>query len=269
MIGWLFICGVACGVTTWLFGFGGGFVTVPLISFLVTAAWGAQSDVGGQAMHIAVATSALVMLCAALLATWRHLRGGTLCWRPLRMMFVGIALGGIAGALLALSANGRWLRWLFVGYLLVTILDCYFRPGFMAPGVRRSAPVAARELTTGGVIGLIASFLGVGGSVMTVPLMRRRGATMPEAAATANLLTLPLSASATATWVAMSGVSPAGLPAGFLGHIWLSAAALLVAGSWLGLRLAARWLTRLPDRWHARIYPLLLIAVLLVMILQG
>lgn len=69
MIGWLFICGVACGVTTRLFGFGGGFVTVPLISFLVTAVWGAQSDVGGQAMHIAVATSALVMLCAALLAT--------------------------------------------------------------------------------------------------------------------------------------------------------------------------------------------------------
>ena len=70
-------------------------------------------------------------------------------------------------------------------------------------------------------------------------------------------------------WVAMTGVSPTGLPAGFLGHIWLSAAALLVAGSWLGLRLAARWLTRLPDRWHARIYPLLLIAVLLVMSLQG
>lgn len=46
MIGWLFICGVACGVTTWLFGFGGGFVTVPLISFLVTAVWGAQSEIG-------------------------------------------------------------------------------------------------------------------------------------------------------------------------------------------------------------------------------
>ena len=107
---WLFICGVACGVTTWLFGFGGGFVTVPLISLLVTAAWGAQSDVGGQAMHIAVATSALVMLCAALLATWRHLRSGTLCWRPLRMMFVGIALGGIAGALLALSVDASSRR---------------------------------------------------------------------------------------------------------------------------------------------------------------
>ena len=89
---------------------------------------------------------------------------------------------------------------------------------------------------------------------MTVPLMRRRGATMPEAAATANVLTLPLSASATATWVAMTGVSPPGLPAGFLGHIWLSAAALLVAGSWLGLRLAARWLTRLPDLSLIHIY---------------
>ncbi len=34
-----------------LFGFGGGFVTIPLI-VLVTAVWGAQSDVGGQAMHM-------------------------------------------------------------------------------------------------------------------------------------------------------------------------------------------------------------------------
>jgi uncharacterized membrane protein YfcA len=59
-------------VTT--FGFGGGFVTVPLLYFLVTGAWGAQSVVGQQAMHIAVATSALVMLCSALLASWRHAR---------------------------------------------------------------------------------------------------------------------------------------------------------------------------------------------------
>ena len=89
-----------------LFGFGGGFVTVPLISLLVTAAWGAQSDVGGQAMHIAVATSALVMLCAALL----HLASSSQ-WNAVLASSAddvrGIALG-IARALLALSANGRW-----------------------------------------------------------------------------------------------------------------------------------------------------------------
>ena len=98
MSDWLFLCGILSGVTTWLFGFGGGFVTVPLLYFLVTGAWGAQSVVGQQAMHIAVATSALVMLCSALLASWRHARTGTLRWRRLWAMLIGIAVGGTAGA---------------------------------------------------------------------------------------------------------------------------------------------------------------------------
>ncbi|MFQ9621667.1 MAG: hypothetical protein ACLR17_03940 [Enterobacteriaceae bacterium] len=67
MSDWLFLCGILSGVTTWLFGFGGGFVTVPQRYFLVTGAWGAQSVVGQQAIHIAVATGA----GHALLRCWR------------------------------------------------------------------------------------------------------------------------------------------------------------------------------------------------------
>ncbi|STW31390.1 integral membrane protein [Klebsiella michiganensis] len=130
-------------------------------------------------------------------------------------------------------------------------------------------PTVPHELTVGGIIGLIASFLGVGGSVMTVPLMRRRGVLMAEAAGMANALTLPLAATATLTWLLMAWLSPVALPNGFVGNIWLSAAAQLVVGSWLGLKIASRWLARLPDRWHVRIYPLLLIAVLLVMSVWG
>ena len=269
MSDWLFLYGILSGVTTWLFGFGGGFVTVPLLYLLVTGAWGAQSVVGQQAMHIAVATSALVMLCSALLASWQHARTGTLSWRRLWAMLTGIAVGGTAGALLALEASGAWIRWLFVIYLLATVADCYLRAGFMTPPSRRVIPTVPHELTLGGIIGLIASFLGVGGSVMTVPLMRRRGVLMAEAAGMANVLTLPLAATATLTWLLMAWLSPVALPNGFVGNIWLSAAAQLVAGSWLGLKIASRWLARLPDRWHVRIYPLLLIAVLLVMSVWG
>ncbi|HDX8788481.1 TPA: sulfite exporter TauE/SafE family protein [Klebsiella michiganensis] len=269
MSDWLFLCGILSGVTTWLFGFGGGFVTVPLLYLLVTGAWDAQSVVGQQAMHIAVATSALVMLCSALLASWQHARTGTLCWRRLWTMLTGIAVGGTAGALLALEASGAWIRWLFVIYLLATVADCYLRAGFMTPPSRRVIPTVPHELTVGGIIGLIASFLGVGGSVMTVPLMRRRGVLMAEAAGMANALTLPLAATATLTWLLMAWLSPVALPNGFVGNIWLSAAAQLVVGSWLGLKIASRWLARLPDRWHVRIYPLLLIAVLLVMSVWG
>lgn len=259
MIYGLFICGLLSGVTTWLFGFGGGFVTVPLLYLLLSH----QGAVGGQAMQIAVATSALVMLCASLLASGRHLRAGTVNWRALRPIFGGVAFGGIVGAALALRVNGEWIRWLFIVYLAVTIVDCYLRPGFMAPSSAGVSSHAGREVILGGGIGLIAAFLGVGGSVMTVPLMRRRGATMAQAAAVANLLTLPLAATATLTWLLMA--LPSALPCGFIGNIWWLAAGLLVAGSWLGLRAAARWLAKLPDRWHVRIYPLLLLLVLLVM----
>ncbi len=150
MSDWLFLCGILSGVTTWLFGFGGGFVTVPLLYFLVTGAWGAQSVVGQQAMHIAVATSALVMLCSALLASWRHARTGTLLWRRLWAMLTGIAVGGTAGALLALETSGAWIRWLFVIYLLATVADCYLRAGFMTPPSHRVIPTVPHELTVGG-----------------------------------------------------------------------------------------------------------------------
>ncbi|HBY1606820.1 TPA: sulfite exporter TauE/SafE family protein, partial [Klebsiella aerogenes] len=73
----------------------------------------------------------------------------------------------------------------------------------------------------------------------------------------------PLAATASLTWMLMA--PKATLPSGFIGNIWWLAAGLLVAGSWLGLRGASRGLAKLPDRWHVRIYPLLLLLVLLAM----
>lgn len=53
--------GVLSGVTTALFGFGGGFVTVPVVY--------AVAATGPAAMHVAVGTSAVVMLVNSLGAT--------------------------------------------------------------------------------------------------------------------------------------------------------------------------------------------------------
>ena len=61
--------------------------------------------------------------------------------------------------------------------MLATISDCLLRKGFFTGSARRrlSLPV----VTGGGVIiGTIAALLGVGGSVMTVPLLRRHGYAM-------------------------------------------------------------------------------------------
>ncbi|EJD1474021.1 sulfite exporter TauE/SafE family protein, partial [Escherichia coli] len=52
------LAGFTTGITTVLFGFGGGFVVVPFVYQLMLR----QSELAGNAMHIAVATSTAVMI---------------------------------------------------------------------------------------------------------------------------------------------------------------------------------------------------------------
>ena len=61
-----------------------------------------------------------------------------------------------------------------MGYVFITILDCYYRPGFIVISRQKQHYGQNSELIKGGIIGWVAALLGVGGSVMTVPLLRRR-----------------------------------------------------------------------------------------------
>lgn len=126
--------GVLAGVTTVLFGFGGGFVAVPLLYALLTSIHGADSAVGQAAMHIAVATSTCVMIFGASMATLRQHRAGALPWDQVRPLAGYIAVGAVAGAAVATWLNGDWVRWAFIAYLALTIADALLRrASCMAP----------------------------------------------------------------------------------------------------------------------------------------
>jgi uncharacterized membrane protein YfcA len=110
------------------------------------------------------------------------------------------------------------------------------------------------------MIGVIAAMLGVGGSVMTVPLLRRHGYAMRDCVVASNPLSLPV-AILGATTYAISGWQQ--IPAsGYLGFISLKILLLLVVAGFLGILFARRWIPAVPDVWHARIYVLLLCMVL-------
>jgi len=262
----LLLCSGLAGVTTVLFGFGGGFVVVPLMVTLLIAVHGPDSATGLAAMHIAVATSTALMIFAASLSTWRHHRRRTVQWHLVRPLAGYIAIGAVLGAAAAVSLSGDWVRWAFIGYLGLTIADAILRPGFLhqAGGDVRSMGRLVTAMT-GTFIGTVAALLGVGGSVMTVPLMRRRGASMTAATAMANPLSLPMAVSGTATYVLLSA-SDTALGAWYAGYVDLRALLALAVGSWLGIHLASRWIGRIPDRIHAGVYLLLLTVVLAVMI---
>ena len=270
----LVLVGVLVGLTTVLFGFGGGFVTVPIITLV-------HADLGSDTARVAAATSALVMLVNAVVSTvstkretLAHLKGE---W----WLFILLAAGGAFGAFCAKFAPETLLKWGFVIYIAVTAIDLLARPGFFRRGgakvrtkagkggggtaVRVGGVGAEEALGEGGrgiaalfgfPIGGLASFLGVGGSVMTVPMMRRSGATMTVATTLANPLTLIIMLPA--VLVTITTHASTEVP-GMLGSVDLRSALALLIGAIPLIVLLRRRVPKIPEVIHAWGYVILLI----------
>lgn len=255
--------GLLTGATTVLFGFGGGFVAVPVV------VW-ADAALGPDAMRVATATSALVMVVNAGFATAVTPARVLAALRGSGMLLFLLALGGWAGAVATRLAPADLARWAFIGYVTVTIGDVLLRPGFLRPRVLHEAdPATARPLpaVVGAPVGAIAAFLGVGGSVMTVPAMRRAGHTMHTATALANPLTLAIALPATV--VALSGAAlpvAVDVPVRLVGLIDLRAASALLLGALPVIAVLRRRPPRIPDRAYAWAYVGLLATVSVAMV---
>lgn len=258
--------GCLSGVTAVLFGFGGGFVVVPLMYRMLMAHHSGDA-IGESAMHIAVATSTCVMIVNALVATGKHQRAGQLIRHYLWPFGGFIALGAVFGAAAATWLNGEIIRYAFMAYLGLTILDCLLRRGFLTrPSDAVLRPLAPMETALGGTtIGIIATMLGVGGSVMTVPLLRRCGLSMSQATSMANPLSVPVALAGTITYMALASFTGTDFGPWFVGFVDLLAFFVLTLGALLGIRLATPWIGRIPDRLHARVYVGLLMFVMVGM----
>ncbi|KAA5830555.1 sulfite exporter TauE/SafE family protein [Saccharopolyspora hirsuta] len=264
LVSFLVLLGFGCltGVTTVLFGFGGGFIIVPVVFGVVAATTGAD------AMHTAVATSTAVMIVNATTATFAQARSGRLRKAHLHPLIEFIALGAVLGAVAATWAPDSALHLLFIAYLAITIVDSALRRGFL-DNAREGAgePLGKVASTAGGVgIGAVASFLGVGGSVLTVPLLRRRGLPMADAAAMANPLSIPVAVAGTAVYALATPTTP--YP-GQLGHVNVLVGAALLCGSLPTIAVTKRVVGKIPDRVHAIAYLALLVLVLVAMVVTA
>ncbi|WP_394807282.1 TSUP family transporter [Streptomyces asiaticus] len=257
--------GLLIGVTTVLFGFGGGFAAVPVVVWTDAA-------LGADAMRVATATSALVMVVNAAFATAVTPRRVLGALRRSTGLLLLLAAGATAGALATRLAPPALVLWSFVAYVAITIVDLLLRPGFLRPRAPIEEPAdGPRPLPAvlGAPIGAVAAFLGVGGSVMTVPAMRRAGHTMHVASALANPLTLAIALPATA--VSLAGTA---LPASAGAHVHLvglvdpGAAAALLAGALPVIGVLRRRPPRIPDRIYAWAYVGLLTVVAAAMSLS-
>lgn len=259
------VVGAMTGVLATLFGFGGGFVVVPVVLWHMSHQ-GLSDD---AATHIAIATSLAVMIGNALNATQAHARRGTVRWDIYAYLAPYVALGAVAGVVGAGYLGGGVLRWIFVAFLAYTVLSSLIRKDLVNVKTERFVwPSATLRGVFSTFVGVVAGALGVGGSVLTVPFLRRRGLTMKQAAALASPLSLPVSIAGTVTALVL-GAGGLATPAGGIGLIYIPAVFGIIAGTFLGVPIGVRVAHRWPDRLYAMVYTTLLAVTMILVALGG
>jgi uncharacterized protein len=218
------------GVTSGLLGVspGGGLVVFSVLLL-------------GAGQHVAQGISLLAQIPPTSLAGVRRYRekglGVPLAW--LAWLGIGVAIGGVVGALAAGAAADAALRWTYVGYLLVLDVVMVLQPRRQVVGARSASGRTGWPglLAVGALGGFSSGFLGIGGGLaITVGLTAVLGVARHQAQMVSLILAVvPTTVPAarvywqqgwSGSWVAVGGV---------------------VVGLWIGTDVGARLANRVRD----------------------
>lgn len=211
---WLFLAvGLAAGVCSGLFGIGGGIVMTPVLHYGLGLPWS----------H-AVALSLLAIALQSPVGVWLHARRGAVRWAMGAWLAAGGALGVALGAWLIARIGTPWLKLAFALLMAGAAARLAGRPP--APRAEVAHPAAHAGLGLGA--GIVSRLLGIGGGLLTVPVLALWGTPMHQAVGTSLVAVFTSAALASGATLAAGAAGVEGL--------WMGLGAL--AGSALGVRLA-------------------------------
>jgi uncharacterized membrane protein YfcA len=250
--------GAFAGFLAGLLGVGGGLVIVPILAVLYHLQ-GFDTDL---VMQLAVGTSLATIVFTSLSSALAHHRRGSVHWRLVAQLSLGIALGGWLGGVLAVWLGGVLLALLFgVFELLIAAQMLSGR----SPPIGHSAAGGPLNVFAGAVIGAISALLGIGGGTLTVPWLSWHNIDMRAAVGTSAACGFPIATVGAAGFV-VSGWGEAGLPAGSSGFVYWPAVAGISVASVLSAPLGARLAHRIDQGLLRRVFALFLACLGVVLI---
>ncbi|MBN8778989.1 MULTISPECIES: sulfite exporter TauE/SafE family protein [unclassified Thiobacillus] len=250
--------GLVVGFVAGLLGVGGGLIIVPVLIMLLHT----HGQAVGMEPQLALGTSLATILFTSLSSVRAHQRRGAVEWSLVRRIAPGIVLGTLAGAALAARMPATVLKIFFVIFLFYAAIQMWLD---FKPAPHRGLPGRVGTSLAGGVIGVVSSWVGIGGGTLSVPFMLWHNVPLHRAIATSAAIGFPI-AFAGAVGYVLGGWTVSGLPAGSLGFVYLPALAGIVLGSVLTAPLGARTAHRLPVRPLKRVFALLLFTLALRMV---
>lgn len=152
--------GIVGGVLSGAFGVGGGVIMVPLLILLLNM---------DQRRATALSLLAIVPTAVAGAAGYWATSGVSLLAAAL--LAVGGVVGSAVGSKLLVRLPLVWLRWLFIGFLLIVAVYTLLEIPDRDAGLEITVVDAVLLVVTGVVMGLLAGLFGIGGGMIAVPAL--------------------------------------------------------------------------------------------------
>ncbi len=245
--------GVLAGMLAGLLGVGGGAVIVPMVVF----ALGWQGAPPEHTMHLALGTSLASIVFTSVSSFMAHHRRGAVAWQVVRRIVVGILLGTFLGATLAARLSTHVLQAIFVIFLYYMAWQLI---SHRQPKASRRLPGPWGMFTVGNLIGVVSSFVGIGGGSLSVPFMIWCHVPVHTAIGTSAAIGFPIAMGGALGYL-LNGWAANPLPPYSVGYIYLPALLGIVGASVLTAPLGARLAHRLPVARLRQIFALLLLVI--------
>ncbi|WP_233505379.1 sulfite exporter TauE/SafE family protein [Sporosarcina sp. BI001-red] len=256
--------GILTGFLSSMFGFGGGLVVIPVLYLLLPKLNVPDSLV----MHVAIGTSLAIMIVNSINSTISHHRKAHIIWFIFFQLAPAIAVGALIGGLSSPFVTGDVLRYLFILLVIYTLVSSLLKRSFIEVNTESiMMPSRTKTSFVGVGIGFIATLLGVGGSLMTIPFLRNCRLKMVNAVSLATPLSLPIAILGAGTSI-FNGLQQPDLPSWSFGFVYIPAFIGIVVGGFIGVPVGTRVAHRLPDQLFSKIYLALLVVVVFTMIFE-
>ncbi len=245
------LAGLFGGVLAGLFGVGGGTVFVPALVY--AAGWDVRE---------AVAASLVIIVFSALSGTLRSMRSeAPVNWRAAALFSLTVAPSSLIGVAVSNFFSETLTQVVFAGFLLALAYPTARSGKRYREGIRGSSGSHLALALLGGIgAGALAGLIGIGGAVLTVPLLIFGFGLNPKTAISTSLvITLLVGALGAAGYFVAGFDRLSGLPPLIVGSM---------LGAWPGVRIRERLGEALLQRAFAA-YMVLVSALIILDTVNG
>lgn len=233
-------CGSVVGILAGLLGVGGGTVIVPIL----VAIFPSQGVPLQYVQQMALGTSLASIMITSVSSARAHNARGAVQWNIVRNITPGILLGTFFGGLIATHLPVLFLKIFFVCFLFA--ISAQMISNYRPPATR-NMPGMIGTASVGGLIGMVSSFVGIGGGSLSVPFMTYCNVPIHTAVGTSAAIGFPIAVAGALGYV-VGGWGIQGLPSGCLGFVNLWALFGIAAASFFTAPLGVKLSHSLPTK---------------------